>query len=269
MDNIFHIVARPKLKAPILLADWPGVGNVSLIVATYLRRKLEFKPLAEIEPAYFFAPIGVLVKDHLVESPQFPASRFYYWKNRRGLSDIILFIGDDQPAGKGYDLAHCIIDLAEKYSVRRVYTCAAALSQIHHTEIPKAWGVGTNEAMLAVLKQANLVHKGNVQIAGLNGLLLGVAKERGIDGMCILGEVPMNTTRVPNPMAALAVVRVLMNLLGIEVDLNDLNDMASEAAERMKEVAAEAMGEYIDLFTQPIWEQGQEEEGDEGEAEDD
>jgi len=28
----------------------------------------------------------------------------------------------------------------------------------------------------------------------------------------------------------------------------------------MREVAAEAMGEYIDYFTRPIWERGEEEE---------
>jgi hypothetical protein len=34
----------------------------------------------------------------------------------------------------------------------------------------------------------------------------------------------------------------------------------------MKQLAAEAMGEYIDLFTEPIWEHD-EGEGDEGEDE--
>jgi hypothetical protein len=267
MEGPFKTLSRPRLKAPVLVASWPGVGNVSLIVATYLRRKLEFKNLAEIEPSYFFDPIGVLVRDHLVEEPQFPQSRFYYFKNKKGKSDIILFIGEDQPPSKGYELASCMMEFMDKYSVTRVYTCAAALSQIHHSEIPRAWGVGTNQGILDELKEKNLVHKGNIQIAGLNGLLLGVAKERGVDGVCVLGEVPMNITRIPNPMAALAVLRVLMPMLQVEVDLTEMNEMANETAARMKEVAAEMMGEYIDNFTQPIWEQGQEDEED-GEEDD-
>jgi len=32
--------------------------------------------------------------------------------------------------------------------------------------------------------------------------------------------------------------------------------LAAETKERMKQVAAEAMEEYIDYFTEPIWEQG-------------
>jgi hypothetical protein len=49
-------------------------------------------------------------------------------------------------------------------------------------------------------------------------------------------------------------------MLDIEIDLTELSEMANEAAERMKEIAAEAMGEYIDRFTRPIWEHGEEEE---------
>ena len=64
-----------------------------------------------------------------------------------------------------------------------------------------------------------------------------------------------------------AVLKTLTGMLGIEVDLKDLNKIADETREKMKQAAAEAMGQYIDYFTQPIWEQGQEEEGDEGEEE--
>jgi len=243
-----------------MLAAWPGIGNVSTIVATYLQRKLDFAELGEIEAAYFFDPIGVVVKDEVVEAPQFPQSQFYYWKNKGRGSDIILFIGEDQPQTRNYELANCVLDVARRFQVGRVYTCAAAVTRIHHTEPPRVWGVATSRHLARELRQHGLVSKGNLQIAGLNGLLLGVAKERNIDGVCLLGEVPMYATRVQNPMAALVIIRVLAQILGVEIDLAELTQMASEAKERMKQVAAEAMGEYIDYFTTPIWESGEEEE---------
>jgi len=49
-------------------------------------------------------------------------------------------------------------------------------------------------------------------------------------------------------------------MLDIEIDLAELTQLAVEMKERMKQVAAQAMGEYIDYFTEPIWEQGEEEE---------
>lgn len=263
MSEMIKIRARPKLNSPIMLAAWPGIGDVALIAASYLRKKLDFKELAAVEPSWFFDPTGVWVRDNLVEEPQFPQSLFFYWKNKKKGSDLVLFIGEDQPASKGYELAHCVLDLAERFNVKRVYCCAAALTRIHHTEQSGVWGVATSPEVLKDLKQYDLVQRGNLQIAGLNGLLLGVAKERGIEGACLLGEVPMYASRMQNPMAALAVLKVFMKILGIDVDITELAMVASEIKEQMKMAAAEAMEKYIDNFTQPIWEQG--EEGEYGE----
>ena len=262
MKDLVKLYARPRLKSPNMVTAWPGVSNVALIVATYLKKGLDFKELGEVNAAHFFDPIGVTVKDNVVEAPQFPQSKFYYWKNKGKGSDIILFMGDEQPGSKAYELANCVLDVGLRFQVGRVYTCAAALTRIHHTEQPRAWGVATNQQAVEELKRHDLVRKGNLQIAGLNGLLLGVAKEKGIESICLLGEVPMYTTRIQNPMAALAVLKVLTKMLDIEVDMNmdELTQLALETSERMKEIAAEAMGEYIDFFTRPIWEREEEEE---------
>ena len=178
MSDIVKITARPKLKAPNMLAAWPGIGNVAMIIANYLKTKINFKELGYLEASYFFDPIGVLVKDNVVEEPNFPQSDFFYWKNPNG-KDLIMFIGDDQPAAKGYDLAHCILDVGERFGAERIYTCAAAMTRIHHTEPPKVWGVATSHLVTYGLKEYNLENASNLQIAGLNGLLLGVAKETG------------------------------------------------------------------------------------------
>jgi len=263
MNDLVKLHARPKLNSPNMIAAWPGIGNVALLVATYLEKKLDFKRLGEIEAAYFFDPIGVVVRDNVVESPQFPQSRFYYRKNIGGRSDLILFIGEDQPATKGYELANCVLDVGLNFKAKRIYTCAAALTRIHHSEQPRAWGVATSQQLTEDLRKYDLVQRGNLQIAGLNGLLLGVAKERGVEGVCLLGEVPSYATRIQNPMAALAVLGVLTKMLDIEVDTLEMAQQAGETKEKMKQLAAEAMSEYIDLFTEPIWEQGEEEEEEE------
>jgi hypothetical protein len=214
--------------------------------------------------------VGVNVEDGVVEAPRFPQSEFYYWKNKPGKNDIILLIGEDQPSAKGYELANCVLDLGLRFQVKRVFTCAAAITRIHHTEEPRVWGVATNQSITEDLKRSGLVHDGSLQIAGLNGLLLGIAKERDIEGVCLLGEVPRYATRIPNPMAALAIVKSLARMLDIEIDTEELAEFAQATKEELKAAAAQAMGEYIDYFTEPIWEQGEEAEegdGDEGEEE--
>ena len=226
-----------------------------MIVADYLLRKRPFKDLAEIEAAYFFDPIGVVARNNVVEAPQFPQSRFYYYKTSAEHNDLIIFIGDDQPVSKAYELASGVLDVGLKFGISHVITCAAALTRIHFTEQPRVWGVATTSEMTELLEKYDLVHRGNLQIAGLNGLLLGVSKERGVNGICLLGEVPTHTSRVENPMAALAILGILTTMLGIEVDTSELAETAHETREQLKQMTAMAMSEYIEHFTQPIWEQ--------------
>jgi len=265
MNKSIKIRAHPILNKPVMIAAWPGIGNVAMIVATYLQRKLPFKKLGELVSSDFFDPIGVVVKDNLIEAPQFPQNRFYYWQSEGTGHDIILFLGESQPATKGYELAKCVLDVGMDFQIERVYTCAAALSRMHHTEPPEVWGVATKKEVADSFKGHELDKKGDLHIAGLNGLLLGVAKEKDIEGVCLLGEVPAYATKIQNPMAALVVTQVLTKMLGIDIDMAELTQLAGETTEKIKQAAAEAMGEYIDYFTEPIWEQKEEDEEDEEE----
>ncbi len=259
MKDTVKLYKEPRPKACDLIAAWPGIGNVSLIIARYIKDKLNAEEIGEIVPSNFFDPIGVMVKDNIIEAPQFPESKFYYWHNPNSNRDIVLFIGDEQPGFKGYELANCVLDVSQKFKVTRVYTCAAAIARIHHTEKPQVWGVATDPKLIKVLRRYNVVLRGALQIAGLNGLFLGVAKERGIEGICLLGEVPMYTTRIPNPKASLAVLEVMTKILGIDINLAELAEVAKESEEEMKKLAAEAMGEFIDRYTKPVWPQEEEE----------
>jgi proteasome assembly chaperone (PAC2) family protein len=138
-----------------------------------------------------------MVLVNIVEEPQFPVGKLYYWHNPSVKKDILFFISDEQPSFKGYGLANFILDIAKKFKVQRVYTFAAAIAKIHHTEQPKVWGVATNASLLDFLKKFDVVLRGRLQIAGLNGLLLGVARERGVE--IAARRVPSYTTRIPNP----------------------------------------------------------------------
>ena len=83
MRDLIRTYARPKLNQPNLLAVWPGVGNVAMIIATYLSTKLNLKELAEINPSVFFDPTGVLVQDSIIEAPQFPPEQVLLQEERQ------------------------------------------------------------------------------------------------------------------------------------------------------------------------------------------
>ncbi|OGO58805.1 MAG: hypothetical protein A2025_00380 [Chloroflexi bacterium RBG_19FT_COMBO_47_15] len=268
MRGVVKLYKEPRVKSCDLIAAWPGIGNVALIVAKYIKDKLKAEEIGEIEPFDFFDPIGIMVKGNIIEAPQFPESKFYHWHNSTSGRDLILFISDEQPSFKGYELASSVLDVSRKLKVKRVYTCAAAIARIHHAEKPKVWGAATNQKLLEILRKYDVILRGDIQIAGLNGLFLGVAKEMGFEGICLLGEVPMYTTRIPNPKASLAVLDILTKMLDININLSELAKVAKESDEEMTKLAAEAMGEFIDRYTKPVWPPEEEIEEEEEESED-
>jgi hypothetical protein len=243
-----------------LLASWPGIGDVSLTAAKYVVDKLGAAEIGEIEPVNFFEPVGVSVKQNVVESPRFPESKFYYWQYPKASKGLLVFIGEEQPAFKGYELVNCVLDVAQRFRVSRVYSCAAAVTRIHHSEEMKVWGAATDPDLIAELSKHNVILRGNLRIAGLNGLILGMAKERGMEGVCLLGEVPSYATQIANPKASLSVLGILSKMLGITLDLAELGHLAEQVDDEMDRIAKRVTAEFIDQFTEPIWEQNEEEE---------
>jgi len=263
------LTEKPQAENIVMLASWPGIGNVSPILAHYLKEKLGAREIGEIGPEYFFEPVGVMVKDNVVEQPGFPESKFYYWEDAGAKTGLVLFIGEEQPRSKGYEMVDAVLDAAEQLGVNRVFSCAAAITKIHYSEETKVWGVATRQELLDEFSRHNVILRGMLRIAGLNGLVLGKAKERGIDGLCLLGEVPGFATQMAHPKAALAVLSVFAEMLGIEVDTDELEALAKQSEMEMDIISKQATAAYIDQFTEPIWEQEESVEEEEEEEESD
>jgi proteasome assembly chaperone (PAC2) family protein len=223
--------ATPELKNPYLVAAWSGMGAVALLAANFLRQALSAIPFGEIDPYGYYAPTQVIVKDGLIQVPEFPETRFYYWISG-GEHDLVLLIGTEQPPDV-YDIAIQVADTAKRLGVERIYTAAAFPTLIHHRKKPAVWGTATHRDLIDEIRAygANVMEHGT--ISGLNGLLLAVAKERGIDGMCLLGEIPAYARGMINPRASHAVLAILTRMLGIEVDLSQLTAWADDLQSEM------------------------------------
>ncbi|MCK4714876.1 MAG: PAC2 family protein, partial [Candidatus Aenigmarchaeota archaeon] len=72
-------------------------------------------------------------------------------------------------------------------------------------------------------------------IVGAAGLLLGLGKERGMRGLCILGETS-GFPIVTDPKAAEVVLRSLMKILNIRLDQSKLEQRVKEMEKFIKRV---------------------------------
>lgn len=256
-DDQVTILKEPKLNNPCLVAAWPGVANVALEATTYLKDKLQAEEFAQINAQPFFEVTGVYVEKNLVQSPRFPESKFYFWKRKGKDGDLIIFLGDAQPSTRNREFANMILDVVERFGVKLVYTCAAALIS-HFPEEPRVWAAATDAELLEEMAKQGLVLKGDFFIAGMNGLLLSMAKERDMKGICLLGETPRYLSEMRNPIASQAVLKVLTRLLRVEVDMTEMASLAAQSRQQIEELIKESRRQFISDFTVPLWERPQE-----------
>jgi len=247
---------EPKLEKPILLATWPGIGRIGIIAIDYLRKAIKAEEFGQIEPWDFFYPKKVSIRAGQLEDLKFPSSKFYF--TRTDKKDLVLFIGEEQPTGggyanggKAYQLANLVLDVAQKFDCQRVYTSGAAVAPIHHTARPGVWAVPNTKRLIDEVKEYDNTiimseiegREGQGNISGLNGLLLGVAKRRGLDAVCLLGEIPFYlqspvplSRPIVYPKASKSVLEVLSQILEIRIDLSGLDDSAHRVEEKIEEL---------------------------------
>jgi proteasome assembly chaperone (PAC2) family protein len=80
----------------------------------------------------------------------------------------------------------------------------------------------------------------NGSITGMNGLLIGVGKAKGITGICLLGET---SGYVVDAIASKAVLEILSKILGFKLDMTSLNKKAQDT-EKLIRTIEEQMGQH-------------------------
>jgi uncharacterized protein (TIGR00162 family) len=222
-----------ELKNPILIEGFPGLGMVGNIATQYLARQLKAQKLATLYSPHF--PYHVLVSKK--GGARLLRGEFYYWKNETGENDLILLTGDSQAQtieGQ-FEVANSILDYAEKKRVKTVITIGGYRNEVE--DHPKVVAVSTNPALFEKALNAKAISsEAGTPIVGTAGLLLGLAKFRDIDAICLLGE-----TRgyLPDPNTAKSVIETVQGILGITVDLKDLDkeiERSKEILDRMQEI---------------------------------
>lgn len=255
------ILKSPRLKNPLLIVAWPGMGEVAFKAANYLVENLKAHEFASIEPQDFFYLTGSAVEKGILSLPELPYGKFYYWKNpairankKSDCQDLIIFISSSQPdLTKAEAYCEKIIDFIKALKVKKIIGFAAMPQPIDHTQEPKAWFAVTNARFAHSLKEYNLRLLSTGQVSGLNGLFLGVAQKKGIEGLCLLGEIPLYTIQIENPKGAYVVLEAFSRIFRIQLDLSGLLKQAHAMDEEINKLL-----EYLHLSpqsSQPISEE--------------
>ncbi|HEU12512.1 MAG TPA: proteasome assembly chaperone family protein [Euryarchaeota archaeon] len=236
MDNVLvKIYKKPKLKNPILIEGLPGVGNVGKLAAEYLVSKLNAEKFAEIYSKYF--PPQVLIND---DGTLYLVKNELYYLKTRGKSDLIFLVGDYQGlSNEGqFELSYRVLEIAKMMNVKFIYTLGGfGTGQL--TDQPRVFGAATNVEIVEKLKNHNVVFSSGEPsngIVGAAGLLLGLGMNFfDMEGACLMGETSGYFT---DPKGAMAVLKVLVRILKLNVDFKDLEariQALNELTQKMQE----------------------------------
>jgi proteasome assembly chaperone (PAC2) family protein len=202
-------IFKPELENPILVQGLPGFGNVGRIAAHLLIKFCDAKPFAELYSPYFPDYVSVSSKG-LCYLPKYEFYSAPLEKN-----NLVIMTGETQPSFDDvlahYQVCGDILDFAQKVGCHFVVT----MGGVPITEDKTQVYVAATSARLAtefMEKGAVIYSKG--RIVGGTGLTLALAKERELDGVCLLGTT---TGFKADRGAGFMVFKFLMKTLGKEI----------------------------------------------------
>jgi uncharacterized protein (TIGR00162 family) len=208
---------------PVLIEGLPGLGLVGKIAIRYLIKQLKAQKFAHLYSPHF--PYFVLVNKK--GNVRLLRGAFYFWKNENGQNDLILFTGDSQSQtieGQ-YEIAGRMLDFAQKHGVKTIVTIGGY--RMETKDKPKVFAAATAQDILDKALHAGAIMSGSGSpIVGTAGLILGLARFKKIDALCLLGE-----TRgyLPDPLAARSVLEVLKSTFDFDADLAGLDEEIAKA----------------------------------------
>jgi len=202
-------IFNPALENPVFVQGLPGFGNVGRIAAHLLIKFCEAKPFAELYSPSFPDYVSISSKGicHL------PMYEFYSAPMEK--NNLVIMTGEIQPSFDDvvahYDLCAEVVDFVERLGCHFIVTIGGVPITEDKTQVYVA-ATSSRLATEFMEKGAAIYSKG--RIVGGTGLTLALAKERNLEGVCLLGTT---TGFKADRGAGFLVFKFLMKALGKEI----------------------------------------------------
>jgi uncharacterized protein (TIGR00162 family) len=200
---------KPALENPVFVQGLPGFGNVGRIAAHLLIKFCEAKPFAELYSPSFPDYVSVSSKGIC----QLPRYEFYSAPMKK--NNLVIMTGETQPSFDDvvahYHVCSEIVDFAERLGCHFIVTMGGVPITEDKTQVYVA---ATSPRIATEFMEKGAVIYSKGRIVGGTGLTLALAKERKLDGVCLLGTT---TGFKADRGAGFLVFKFLMKALGKEI----------------------------------------------------
>ena len=141
---------------------------------------------------------------------------------------MIIFESNAQVGGRdGISIIKTILDVIVKLEVKQIFTFAAFAHPMSYEDTSQVMITCNSPSLLESIAKFGIIPMPDGYIAGLNGLLLGVAASRQIEAACLLGTIPNYAVNLNYPKASLELIRTISKIVSINPDLVELESSAA------------------------------------------
>jgi predicted ATP-grasp superfamily ATP-dependent carboligase len=225
---------RPDgLRAPAMVCafrGWNDAGDAASSAVSFLSSSLDARRFARIDSEEFYdfqanRP-SVQFNDANEREIVWPTVEVFEAPAPRAPRDLVLVQGVE-PSLRWRAFCSHIVDLAEALGVQVVVTLGALLGDVPHTRPVAISGHASDPALLerAGMQGSTSTYEGPT---GIVGVLHHACAEAGLPSASLWAGVPHYVAAAANPKAALALVRRVEGLIGVSVDVSELESAATD-----------------------------------------
>jgi uncharacterized protein len=194
----------PPLSKPIMITAMQDMGNVGSIAIDFINKSKATQCFRYVSPPF---------PNYVVDNGGHIDFERHRWEYRYSESLIVFGGGIGQPETNQelHDLCQDVIEVAKEYSAQLIYTLGAFHTGRDYQKSPRTLVTSTSQELTQRISELGFdITPGSSLITGFNGLMLGYAKENGLQGIGLFAEI--DKPQVPQYRSAKSLLLTLEKL---------------------------------------------------------
>jgi proteasome assembly chaperone (PAC2) family protein len=231
----------PHLRSPLLVCAFRGWNDAAAAASTALAavgQSLDSELIARLDPEDFFdfqaTRPTICLDEGQTRRIDWPENNLIAVRVPAADRDLVLLDGTE-PNLRWRTFSETIATAADALGVEMVITLGALIAEVSHTLPVPITGLASSQELVDELELERSSYEGPT---GIVGVVHDLCRQNGMDSASLWAAVPHYVAAVPNPKAALALLRRLEGLTGIAVEASELEEEAADYEEQIGRAVA-------------------------------
>ena len=257
MAGELRVQRRPELTRPVLIAafrGWNDGAQAASLAAGYLAKTWGAERFAHVDPEEFFdfqaTRPHVSLEGGMTRKIDWPETAFFHARPDGLDRDVVLLLGIE-PNLRWRTFTELLVGLVQELGVEMMITLCALLADVPHTRPSPVTGSASDPDLVQQLGLSESRYEGPT---GIVGVLHDACRQAEIPSASLWVAVPHYVSLTPSPRAAVALCERLGGLIGVDVDVEELEEAAQSYEEQVSEAVAsdEETAAYVEELEQRV-----------------